>query len=563
MKHVLRRTAFFFRYAWLFSLFVNLAMLTLPLYMLQVYDRVLASRSLPTLAMLTLGAAFVYAVYVGLEMLRSRVLVQASVALDRLLGAQVLGEVFARAAQPLGERHAGAVRDVATLRQYVTGSGLFAFFDAPWSLVFLAIIFAIHPWLGATALLGMLVLLALALADERRTRPLLLQANALARQAGRDADAAVRQAEAVEAMGMRAAVVARWSARNDEVLRAQSQASDRSGSIVATSKGLRQLLQVAMLGLGAYLVITQHLSAGTMIAATILLARATAPLELAIAGWRGFVDARAAYARLAALVDRAPSAAAALELPAPRGAVEVDRIVVAPVADRPPVLKGVSFDVAAGECVAVIGPSAAGKSTLLRALLGLWRPQSGCVRLDGADVADWPRESLAPHVGYLPQDVELLAGTVAENIARMGPMPQSSQAVVAAATLAGAHEMILKLPGGYDTVIGDAATVLSGGQRQRIGLARALFGPPKLVVLDEPNSNLDTDGEAALMAAIRALKAMGSTVVFVTHKPSLLADADRVLVLHAGSVAAFGPRDEVLAKVSGRPVRDAQPATAT
>ncbi|MFP5398268.1 MAG: ATP-binding cassette domain-containing protein, partial [Gammaproteobacteria bacterium] len=246
----------------------------------------------------------------------------------------------------------------------------------------------------------------------------------------------------------------------------------------------------------------------------------------------------------------------------PRGAVAVERVVVAPAADRPAVLKGVSFDVAAGECVAVIGPSAAGKSTLLRALLGLWRPQSGCVRLDGADVADWPRESLAPHVGYLPQDVELLAGTVAENIARMGPMPQSSQAVVAAATLAGAHEMILKLPGGYDTEIGDAATVLSGGQRQRIGLARALFGPPKLVVLDEPNSNLDTDGEAALVAAIRALKAMGSTVVFVTHKPSLLADADRVLVLHAGSVAAFGPRDEVLAKVAGRPLRDAQPASA-
>ncbi len=563
MKQVLRRTAFFFRYAWLFSLFVNLAMLTLPLYMLQVYDRVLASRSLPTLAMLTLGAAFVYAVYVGLEMLRSRVLVQASVALDRLLGAQALGEVFARSAQPGGERHAGAVRDVATLRQYVTGSGLFAFFDAPWSLVFLAIIFAIHPWLGATALLGMLVLLALALLDERRTRPLLQQAGALARQAGRDADAAVRQAEAVEAMGMRGAVIARWSARNDEVLRAQSQASDRSGSIVATSKGLRQLLQVAMLGLGAYLVITQHLSAGTMIAATILLARATAPLELAIAGWRGFVDARGAYARLAALVDRPQPPAAALELPAPRGAVSVERVVVAPAGDRPPVLKGVSFDVAAGECVAVIGPSAAGKSTLLRALLGLWRPQSGCVRLDGADVADWPREALAPHVGYLPQDVELLAGTVAENIARMGPMPQSSQAVVAAATLAGAHEMILKLPGGYDTLIGDAGTVLSGGQRQRIGLARALFGWPKLVVLDEPNSNLDTDGEAALVAAIRALKAMGSTVVFVTHKPSLLADADRVLVLHAGGVAAFGARDEVLAKVSGRPVREAQPAPAT
>jgi len=287
-----------------------------------------------------------------------------------------------------------------------------------------------------------------------------------------------------------------------------------------------------------------------MIAATILLGRATAPIELAIAGWRNFVDARAAYARLSELlIDSRPDSAEILRLPPPHGAIEVDRVVFAPVPGQPSLIKGISFDLPAGETLAIIGPSAAGKSTLLRLLLGIWHPQSGSVRLDGADVAQWPRDALGPSVGYLPQEVELLDGTVGENIARMGRMPESSDAVLAAAKRAGAHEMILKLTQGYETPVGESGVVLSGGQRQRIGLARALFGAPKVVMLDEPNANLDSEGEAALTAALRELKRMRTTVLFVTHKPALLAAADRILVLAGGSVVAYGPRDEVLAKL--------------
>jgi PrtD family type I secretion system ABC transporter len=297
------------------------------------------------------------------------------------------------------------------------------------------------------------------------------------------------------------------------------------------------------------LVITENMSSGTMIAATILLGKATAPLELAVAGWKGFVEARAAYDRLDTMLKTMADATATVRLPAPAGALTVERVVFGVGGGMPPILKGISFSLTAGECLAVIGPSAAGKTTLVRVLLGLWRPQSGSVRLDGASLADWPSELLGPHLGYLPQDIELLAGTVAENIARLGSVSDNSEAVVAAARLAGAHEMILHLPKGYDTDLGDAGTTLSGGQRQRIALARALFGKPRLVVLDEPNSNLDSEGELALVEAMRTLKAMGTTLVFVTHKSSLLNHADKVLVLEAGNVRAFGPRETILTKL--------------
>ena len=551
MKRYLRRAAFFFRYAWLFSLFINLTLLLSPLYMLQIYDRVLTSRSLPTLAMLTLGVALGTLAYVGLEILRSRILVQAGLALDAMLAGPVLNTVFEHAAQLGGARHAAAMRDVAVLRQYLTGNGLFAFFDAPWGIVFLAIIFVIHWALGVTATAGMLLLLAMAWYDDRCTRPLLNLANARSRETAQSLDGAVRSAEVIEALGMREQVIARWLRRNAGVLAAQGGASDRAGAIVASSKGVRQLLQTLMLALGAYLVITQNLSSGTMIAATILLGKATAPIELAIAGWKGFVEARAAYGRLDAVLKASDlgRAASAVRLPAPLGALSVERVVFAAGAGQAPILKGIGFALEAGECLAVIGPSASGKSTLARLLLGVWRPQAGHVRLDGADVADWPASALGPHVGYLPQDVELLAGTVAENIARMNDAAASSEAVVAAAVRAGAHEMILGLPQGYQTRLGEGGATLSGGQRQRIGLARALFGEPRLVVLDEPNSNLDAQGELALVAAVRMLKDAGRTLVFVTHKPSLLQHADKVLVLDGGSVLSFGDRDAILAKL--------------
>jgi PrtD family type I secretion system ABC transporter len=557
----LRRLASLFRYAWLFSLFINLSMLALPLYMLQVYDRVLPARSLSTLVMLTIGAAFVYAVYALLEGLRSRLLVQAGVALDDLLTGEALSRTLAQAGQPGGARHAGAVRDVATLRQYLGGTGLFAFFDAPWTLVFLAAIFLVHGWLGATALAGMLVLVGLTALDEWRTRPLLMRAQAAARQAGQAADAALRQAEVIEALGLRAPVTRRWLQGHGQTIELQALASERAATVVAAAKGTRQLLQVLMLGVGAYLVLQDRLSPGAMIAATILLGRATAPLELATAGWKGFVDARGAHARLRALFGDEAPAALPLQLPPPRGALSLERVVFGVEAGQPPIIKGISLDIAAGQCVAVIGPSASGKSTLLRLLLGLWRPQSGSVRLDGADVADWPREALGPHLGYLPQEVELLPGSVADNIGRLQPLPQASDGVVAAARLAGAHDMILRLASGYETVLGEGPGRLSGGQRQRIGLARAVYGAPRLVVLDEPNAHLDSDGEQALMQALAALRAGGSTVVFSTHKPSLLAAADRVLVLAGGSVLAWGSRDEVLARMRA-PGAEALPAAA-
>ncbi len=562
MKTYLKRAAFFFRYAWLFSLFINAALLLSPLYMLQVYDRVLTSRSLPTLGMLTLGVSLGYLVYVGLETLRSRILVQAGLALDAMLSNRILDLVFDKAAQPGGARHASAIRDVAVLRQALTGNALFAFFDAPWGIAFLAVIFIIHWVLGVTALIGMLILLSMALIDDRRTRPILQQANALSRESGRYIDGAVRNAEVIKALGMRGMLVGRWGQRNGQVLATQNVASDRAGVIVAGSKGLRQLMQTLMLGMGAYLVITENLSSGTMIAATILLGKATAPLELAIGGWKSFVEARAAYGRLDAMLKTAKWDDATVQLPAPLGALAVEKAVFSAGPGQPPILKGISFSLAAGECLAIIGPSAAGKSTLVRVLLGIWRPQSGSVRLDGASLADWPSHLLGPHLGYLPQDIELLAGTVAENIARMGSAAECSEAVVAAARLAGAHEMILRLPRGYDTEIGEAGATLSGGQRQRIGLARALYGQPRYVVLDEPNSNLDSEGELTLIDAMHKLRAMGSTLVFVTHKPSLLSEADKVLVLESGNVLAFGPRDAILAKLQMAAPVAIQPATA-
>jgi len=551
MRDQLRRAAVFFRYAWLFSLFINLTLLLSPLYMLQVYDRVLSSRSLPTLAVLTLGVSLAYLVYAGLEWLRSRILVQAGMALDTLLSGPVLEQIFVSAPQPGGARHAGALRDVSVLRQTLTGNTLLAFFDAPWGIAFLAIIFIVHWAMGLMALAGMLVLVMLTLVDDRRTRGLLQAAGQQAAEANREVDAAVRLAEVVEVLGMRAGVLARWQARHARMLADQGTASDSAGLASASAKGVRQLLQTAMLGLGAYLVISENLSSGTMIAATILLGKATAPLELAIGGWRGFVEARAAYQRLDHLLADRGTADPPVQLPTPQGALELERVVFGAAAGQPPILKGVSFSLAAGASLAIIGPSGAGKSTLVRVLLGLWRPQQGQVRLDGASLADWPRAALAPHLGYLPQDTALLPGTVAENIARMGKAAEQSEGIVDAARQAGAHEMVLRLPQGYETQVGEAGQALSGGQRQRIGLARALFGRPRVVVLDEPNAHLDTEGEAALVAALKALRQSGATVVFVTHRPALLDQADMVLALSQGCVLAMGPRDEVLARLRG------------
>ena len=532
-----------------FSFFINLLMLTAPLYMLQVYDRVLTSRSDATLVAITVLAGGLLLVMGLLDMVRSRILVRVGTRLDQKLNATVFSAVFARMLRGLQAERAQPLRDVDTMRQFLTGAGPFAFFDAPWVPFYIGVVFLFHPILGFIALGGAVVLFVIALLSEMLTRKPLQTAGADVAAAYAFADSSLRNAEPLEAMGMLEGLRQRWATRHGKGLALQAVASDRAGALTATSKVIRMSLQVAILGAGAALAIRQEITPGVMIAASILMGRALAPVEQAIGSWRQFVGARTAHRRLQELLDQNQLRPERLQLPKATGSLVVENVIAAPPGAKAPVLKGVSFSLAPGEALGVIGPSAVGKSTLARLLVGIWQAASGSVRLDGAELQHWDRKDLGPQIGYLPQDVELFSGTVAENISRFYPDPPD-EAIVAAAQLAGVHEMVLGLPDGYETQIGDNGTFLSGGQRQRVGLARALYGPPALVVLDEPNSNLDNAGDQALMTAITSLKQRGTTVVVMAHRPSAIAAVDKILMLNEGRVGGFGPKDEVLAKVT-------------
>jgi ATP-binding cassette, subfamily C, type I secretion system permease/ATPase len=536
----------FFVYAGLFSLAINLLLLVPPLYMLQVFDRVLASRSGETLLVLTIAAVTALVIMALLEVLRARLLAAAGAALDQSLGPRVLDGLLAQTARLSGGAYLNGLRDVSTLRSFLGGAGLTALFDAPWLPVFLLVIFLFHPVLGVVALVGGVAMVSLAVLNERLTRAPIARSQAEARRAGRFIDANVRNAEVVSALGMLPAVTQRWARLNDGALAEQMRASRIGGAFTGWTKFARQFIQMAMLATGAFLVVAQDATAGVMIATTILLGRALAPVEALVAGWRSLVEARNAWRRLSELLGASPQAEGRTELPAPAGQVELESVAFR-LADKV-ILRGVSFKLAAGEALGLIGPSASGKSTLARLIVGVWKAGGGVVRLDGADVAAWPREKLGPHLGYLPQDVELFGGSVSENIARMGT-PDAAE-VVRAAQRAHVHDLILRLPKGYDTDIGENGQSLSPGQRQRIGLARALYGNPRLVVLDEPNANLDHEGEEALQRALEALKADRVTVVVIAHRPSLLRSVDKMLVLNDGAVASFGPRAEVMARVT-------------
>jgi PrtD family type I secretion system ABC transporter len=530
------------------SLFLNLLALASPLYMFQVFDRVLASGRVETLVALTAIAAFALLCLGALEVIRSRALGRISTWLDRALARAVLtasvGETLA--GRPIGGQ---AMSDLAQLRGFINSQGIFPIFDAPWTPLFVAVIWLLHPWLGMLALLSAALLFALALANELLTRAPLAGAGQAWLTAQRRYETALRNAEVVQAMGMLPALLARWQGDHERALDGQARASDRTGWIYGISKFVRLVVQVAILGLGAYLVLQGDLTSGGMIASSILLGRALAPVEQAIGAWKGFVAARAGHDRLRRLLQRHPGEAALMELPAPEGRIAVDQLSFrAP--DGRPILKGVSFELAAGEVLAVVGPSASGKSTLCRLLTGVWPPEAGHVRLDGAEVHRWERVDFGRHVGYLPQDVELFAGSVRDNIARMTDAPDD--AVIAAARLAGVHDMILRLPEGYATEVGPQGAILSGGQRQCIGLARAMFGTPRVVVLDEPSASLDQVGESAVLDAIGRLKARGSTVILVVHRPRLLTHVDKVLVLSEGAGVLFGPRDQILARIMVR-----------
>ncbi|GAB3269713.1 type I secretion system permease/ATPase [Parahaliea aestuarii] len=528
-----------------FSLASNLLLLTPAFYMLQVYDRVIPSASLPTLLMLTLVALLLFATIGALEWVRSQILSRVGARFDTLLEDRAFEVSFRQALYTSGQSaQARALSDLSVLRQYLSGSALLAFFDAPWLPVYLLVMYWFHPLFGLVGLISALVLLALAVVNARLGRD--QQAETGEESASLEAFVLknLRNAEVIEAMGMLGDIRARWQRRYRALLATQLSRAGRTGVIASLARTFRLAVQSLVLGLGAYLVIEQRLTPGMMIAGSILLGRALAPVDQMIAGWRHFVQARLAYRRFERLLQQIPPLPARMSLPAPSGQISAEKVSLAPPGTRNLVLRNLNFRIEAGDSVALIGPSGSGKTSLARAVLGIWPVTGGNLRLDGADVFTWNRDELGPHVGYLPQDVELFEGSVSENIARFGTVDAS--AVVEAARQAGVHEAILSLPGGYDMQIGPGGSALSAGQRQRLALARALYGNPCLLVLDEPNSNLDDRGELALIEALKAQKARGATVLVISHRRTILSAVDKLMVLGNGGITRFGPKGEVL-----------------
>jgi len=538
-----------------FSFFVNALMLVPTFYMLQVYGRAVTSSSTTTLLMLTLIMSILMLTMGSLEWTRSRLMVRISAKLDALLSREVYRASFKRALESGGaDASAQSMNDLTGLRQFLTGNGLFAFFDVPWLPVYIGVMFLLHPWYGVVAIGSAIVLMCLAAVNEKLTGKALAEANKQNLASNLHTTKNLRNAEVIESMGMLGTLMERWRQRHRKVLQLQSTASDRAGLISSFSKTFRSLVQSLILGLGAYLVIKQEVNPGVMMAGSILLGRALSPIDQMIGGWKGFVNSRSQYQRLNDVLEKQLAEPERMSLPAPKGHVQVENLIVSAPGSKTPIIKNINFTVQAGSVVGIIGPSASGKSTLARALLGVWRPQHGVVRLDGADVNNWDKEELGPHIGYLPQDIELFEGTINENIARFGEVDPGK--VIEAAKMAGVHEMILQLPEGYDTVIGSGGLSLSGGQRQRIGLARALYGGPRLIILDEPNSNLDDVGERALGTAIRQIKVTGATVFIITHRTSILAQLDCLLMMRNGGIALYGPRDKVLAELAAQQQAD-------
>jgi ATP-binding cassette subfamily C exporter for protease/lipase len=528
----------------LFSGVINLLMLVPSIYMMQVFDRVLTSRNETTLLMLSLILLGFFALGCALEWVRGQVMIKMSAGLDTQLGERVFDAAFERSLKEHSANPAQVLSDLNSIRQFVTGPALIAIFDAPWLPIYVIATFLFHPWLGVFTVIGSLILAGLAVWNELTTRKSMSEANRLSVASSSYVNSTLQNAEVIQAMGMLTPLRRRWYNVQQRVITEQGEASDRSSRIAALSRFVRMTWQSLALGLGAILVIENQISAGVMIAVSVLLGRAMAPAEALIGSWKQMGNAKSSYERLNRLLTEFPKTALRMSLPPPTGALGIDRLVIIPPGMHKPAVNGVTISLAKGEVLAIIGPSASGKSSLARAMVGIWTAKQGSVRLDGAEVSQWSREALGPYLGYLPQDIELFDGTIAENIARFGEV--DSAKVIEAAQLAGINEMILHFPKGYDTLLGTGGLGLSGGQKQRIGLARALYGQPALVVLDEPNSNLDDAGEAALVQAVRKLKAAGCTVVLVTHRPSILGAVDKLLFLKDGVQTLFGPRDQVL-----------------
>ena len=544
----------YFIAAALFSCGINVLYLASPIYMLQVYDRVLSSGSTTTLIMLTVALLMALATLAGLDLIRSRVLTRASVRLDRCLSAAVVEATAERGgsgatSQPL--------RSFDTFRQFVTGPGIHAVLDLPWAPLYIAVIFLLSPVLGAFALASALLLIGLAFVNEFLVREPLADANESAARNYAFTEMGLRNSEVIRAMGMVDGFLQRWGGDRRRVLKQQMTASDRAAAVSGLIRFLRLSMQSMILGLGAYLAIDRLITVGAIFAGSLLLGRALQPVEQMVGSWRNLVTARSAYRRVSELIAAKATEGEPLALPRPAGDLAVEGLSYAPRGNSALILRNVTFALGRGEVLGIVGPSGAGKSTLARALVGVISPMAGVVRLDGADVSKWPHRRLGRHLGYLPQDIELFADTVASNVGRFGAATDDE--IVEAAQLAGVHEMILRLPEGYETQLGEGGAALSGGYRQRIGLARAVLGKPSLVVLDEPSSNLDTEGDAALADCISALKQNGTTVVIVSHRTATLAAVDKILLLRDGIVEAFGERSEVMMRFA-RVAASARPA---
>ncbi|MBI3727560.1 MAG: type I secretion system permease/ATPase [Burkholderiales bacterium] len=537
-----------FRTVGIFSAIINLLMLAPSLYMLQVYDRVLQSRNEITLLMLTLLMLGAYALMSALEYIRSFVLIRLGAKLDMQMNKRIYTAAFEQNLKRGGGNAGQALQDLTQIRQFLTGAGLFAFFDAPWFPFYLAVIFMFDTYLGLFALGAVIVMVILAYANEVVSKKPLTEANTMAIVSSNLATNNLRNAEVIEAMGMLPNLMSRWFKLHGRFLQLQAEASEKSGIITALSKFVRVSVQSLVLGFGALLVIEGKMSPGMMIAGSILLGKATGPIDQLIGVWKQWSTVKGAYGRLNELLASNPPRQAGMDLPKPLGALSVEGVTAAPPGSTVVVVKALSMALQPGDVLGVIGPSGSGKSTLARLLVGVWPAAVGKVRLDGADIYQWNKDQLGPNIGYLPQDIELFGGTVAENIARFGEV--DSEKVILAAKRAGVHEMILHFPQGYDTRLGDGGAGLSGGQKQRIGLARAMYDDPSLLVLDEPNSNLDDVGEQALVVAVNDLRQRGKTIVLITHRTTILGATTKLLLLRDGVAQAFGPRDQVLAALN-------------
>ena len=543
--------------AGVFSMVANLLMLTPTIYMLQVFDRVMSSMSMGTLTAVSLITLFLFAVLTFSEVMRTKLLVRSGVRLDELLSKRLFHASYEAYLNPQVSNPSKAFSDLTELRQFLTGNGIFAFFDAPWAPIYIGVLFMLHPWLGWMAIFFAGVQVLLAWLGNLAVKPPQAKASMVQAEVGGYLQSKFRNAEVLESMGMVGNLYRRWSNKNADAMNQTLHAQDVAGKVMAWSKFVRYTQQSLALGGGALLVIEGELSPGAMIAANVLMTRALAPIDLMVGTWGGFLSAREAFVRLRDLFDAHPMREYKTMTALPKGDVVLKDVVVSAPGREAPILKGISALMPVGTVTVVLGASGSGKSTLARVLLGIWPTSSGEVLLDGQPIVGWDRTALGPHVGYLPQDIELFDASIAENIARAGEV--DSEKVIAAAEASGLHQMILRFPKGYDTPMGEAGGLLSGGQRQRVGLARALYGEPALVVLDEPNANLDDEGENALVRAVQSLKAKGKTVVLISHRPGIVGVADRLLILHQGAVQASGPRDGVLTALQKQ--REAAQAT--